>query len=238
MKAVILAGGQGARLSPHTKILPKPLLPLGEMPILEIILLQMKRAGIKDIVLTVGYLSKIISSYFGNGEQFGVEIVYSHEDIPLGTSGPLSLINGLDETFLVSNGDVLCDMDLRKLIEGHKQSGAIATIAMYNQEVNINLGVIKLNGRNQVVGYSEKPSYTYPVSMGIYIFEPKVLDYISHNKYFDFPDLVLKLIENDEVVMAYPFDGYWRDLGNAEIMRKLCKIFKPGESSFYLRKNN
>ncbi len=232
MKAIILAGGEGARLAPYTKILPKPLMPLGETPILEIILLQIKRAGIKDIVLTVGYLSKLISSYFGNGEQFGIEIVYSQEDIPLGTSGPLSLIDGLDETFLVTNGDVLCDMDLRELIEAHKQSNAIATIAMYKKEVKINLGVIKLNGRNQVVGYSEKPSFTYPVSMGVYVFEPKVLDYVSHNKYLDFPDLVLKLIKNDEIVMAYPYDGYWRDLGNAGDYEEAMHDFQTMREQF------
>ena len=232
MKAVVLAGGHGTRLAPYTNILPKPLMPLGDLPILEIMLLQMKQAGIKDIVLTVGYLSKLISSYFGNGKQFGVEIVYSHEDIPLGTSGPLSLIDGLDETFLVTNGDVLCDMDLRELIEGHKQSGAIATIAMYQKAVKVDLGVIRLNGRNEVVGYLEKPTYTYPVSMGFYVFEPEVLDYISHNKYFDFPDLVLKLIKNEELVMAHPFDGYWRDLGNAGDYEEAMQDFQTMREQF------
>ena len=232
MKAIILAGGEGARLAPYTKILPKSLMPLGETPILEIILLQIKRAGIKDIVLTVGYLSKLISSYFGNGEQFGIEIVYSQEDIPLGTSGPLSLIDGLDETFLVTNGDVLCDMDLRELIEAHKRSNAIATIAMYKKEIKINFGVIELNGKNQVVGYSEKPSFTYPVSMGVYVFEPKVLDYISQNKYLDFPDLVLNLIKNDEIVMAYPYNGYWRDLGNAGDYEEAMHDFQTMRDQF------
>jgi NDP-sugar pyrophosphorylase family protein len=114
---------------------------------------------------------------------------------------------------LVANGDILSDISLRKLINSHKQSGAVATIAMYNREVKIDMGVIKLIGDNQVIGYLEKPDLVYPVSMGIYVFEPKVLEYIPHNQYFDFPDLVLKLIENDELVVGYPFSGYWRDLG-------------------------
>lgn len=232
VKAVILAGGQGTRLAPYTKILPKPLMPLGDMPILEILLHQIKMAGIEDFVLTVGYLSKLISAYFGNGEQFGINIEYSQEEIRLGTSGPLSLIDGLDDTFLVTNGDVLCDMDISELIESHKQSGAVATIAMYQREVNIDLGVIELNGKNEVVGYLEKPSYTYPVSMGIYIFEPKVLDYIAYNEYYDFPDLVLKLIENEELVMAYPFKGYWRDLGNAGDYEEAMEDFQANREQF------
>ncbi len=182
MKAVVLAGGKGTRLAPYTNILPKPLLPLGDMPILEILLSQMKQAGVKDVILTVGHLSKLISTYFGDGERFGVNIGYSQEEIPLGTSGPLSLIEGLDETFLVTNGDVLCNLDLRKLVKNHKQSGAIATIAMYQREVNINLGVLELNNVNQVVGYIEKPRYIYPVSMGVYVFEHKALSYIPHHQ--------------------------------------------------------
>lgn len=232
MKAVILAGGEGARLAPYTRILPKPLMPLGDMPILELLLIQMKRAGLEDIVLSVGYLSKLISSYFGDGEQFEVKIEYSLEDIPLGTSGPLSLIDGLDDTFLVTNGDVLCDINFREFIESHKQSDAIATIAMYQKEIKLDLGVIKLNGGNEVVGYLEKPSYSYPVSMGIYIFEAKVLDYISHNEYLDFPDLILKLIENKELVMAYPFDGYWRDLGNSVDYEKAMNDFHSMRAKF------
>lgn len=232
MKAVVLAGGQGSRLAPYTNILPKPLMPLGDMPILEILLNQMKQVGIEDIILTVGYLSKLISSYFGSGEQLGVNIEYSLEDNPLGTAGPLALINGLEDTFLVTNGDVLCDIDFRDLVETHKQSDAVATIAMYQKEVKLDLGVIKLNGNKEVVGYKEKPSYTYPVSMGIYVFEPRVLNYIAHNEYFDFPNLVLKLIKNEELVMAYPFDGYWRDLGNANDYEKAMRDFETMREQF------
>lgn len=237
MKAVVLAGGKGTRLAPYTRILPKPLIPLGDKPILEILLFQMRRAGITDVVLTVGYLSELLSAYFGNGERFGVNISYSYEKKPLGTSGPLSVIKGLDETFLVSNGDVLSDMEIAHLIKTHKASGASATIAMYQREVNIDLGVIELNGDHEVIGYLEKPSYVYPVSMGVYVFEPEVLEYIPVNEYLDFPDLVLKLIAAGKSVKGYPFTGYWRDLGRPDDYEsamhdfyEMRERFLPGEA--------
>lgn len=213
LKAVVLAGGRGTRLAPYTQILPKPLLPIGDKPILEILINQIKTARIKEVVLTVGHLANLIQSYFQDGAELGIKIRYSLEKKPLGTAGPLSMINGLDKTFLVTNGDVLCDMDIATFIEYHQKSGAAATIAMYQKKVNIDLGVIKLNGGNEVIGYLEKPSYVYPVSMGLYAFEPRVLQYIPNNQYLDFPDLVLKLIEQGEKVLGYPFAGYWRDLG-------------------------
>ena len=232
MKAVVLAGGRGTRLTPYTSVFPKPLLPLGDMPILEIMIYQMKRAGIKEIILTVGHLARLISTYFDDGERFGVEISYSHEKVPLGTSGPLSLIDGLDDTFLVTNGDILCNLTLHDLIISHKQSGAVVTVAMYNREVNIDMGVMQLDGRNEVIGYLEKPNFTYPVSMGIYVFEPRVLDYIPKNQYLDFPDLVLKLIDNGERVIGYPFDGYWRDLGRSGDYEEAVEDFQKMRHEF------
>ena len=238
MKAVVLAGGKGTRLVPYTQILPKPLMPIGDMPILEILIHQIKMAGIHEVVLTVGHLASLIQSYFEDGSKLGVKIRYSIEDQPLGTAGPLSLIDGLNKTFLVTNGDVLSDLDIAAFIESHQKSGAAATIAMFNKEVNIDLGVIKLNGATEVVGYLEKPSYVYPVSMGVYAFEPRVLRYIPTNQYLDFPDLVIKLIENNERVMGYPFNGYWRDLGRKEDYEQamidfdnMRHIFLPGEKS-------
>ncbi|MBN2044009.1 MAG: NTP transferase domain-containing protein [Anaerolineales bacterium] len=226
MKAVILAGGKGTRLAPYTYILPKPLMPIGDMPILEILILQMKRAGINEIILTVGHLSHLLRAYFENGQKFGVEIRYSLEDQPLGTAGPLSLIEDLDRTFIVSNGDVLCDLDIVAFLATHQQSGAAATIAMYNKQVNIDLGVLKLNGENEIIDYLEKPSYNFPVSMGLYAFEPRVLQYIPRNHYLDFPDLVLKLLEAGETVRGYDFDGYWRDLGRKEDYEQAIEDFE------------
>jgi NDP-sugar pyrophosphorylase family protein len=216
MKAVILAGGKGTRLMPYTTILPKPLMPIGDMPILEVLLRQMKRAGIEDVVVTVGHLANLLRAFFMDGQQWGMNISYSYESEPLGTAGPLSLISGLDSTFIVTNGDVLTTLDLKDLLAFHKAQGGIATIAVHQRKVKINLGVVQLNGDNDIDGYIEKPTYDYTVSMGIYVFEPSVMKYISFNLYLDFPELVLKLIAAGEKVSGYRFDGYWMDLGRPD----------------------
>jgi NDP-sugar pyrophosphorylase family protein len=161
LKAVILAGGKGTRLEPYTKILPKPLMPIDDMPILEVIIRQLKKAGIEEIILTVGHLSELLKAFFGDGNQFGVKISYSYEHEPLGTAGPLGIIENLDETFLVMNGDVLTDIDLCDLINFHRKEKAVATIAMHKRSEQINLGVIQINNGSKVVGYIEKPTFDY-----------------------------------------------------------------------------
>jgi NDP-mannose synthase len=213
MKAVILAGGKGTRLAPYTTILPKPLMPIGDMPILEILLRQLKRVGIDEVIITVGYLAELIRTFFQDGTRLGLHIRYSFEDHPLGTAGPLSLVNGLDDTFLVMNGDVLTTLDFCVLIDYHRSHNAIATIAAHDRKTRIDFGVIQTNQDYEVVGYIEKPTYDFYVSMGIYVFEPRVLTFIPHYDYLDFPDLVLKLIGAGERVMSYPYQGYWMDLG-------------------------
>jgi NDP-sugar pyrophosphorylase family protein len=226
MKAVILAGGKGARLAPYTQILPKPLMPIGDMPILEILLRQIKRARVDEVILTVGHLSHLLQAFFQDGERLGLKISYSYEDHPLGTAGPLSLVAGLDKTFLVANGDVLTTLDIRSLIDFHRSSNAIATIAAHTRKVKIDLGVIQTNGSNQVTGYIEKPTYDLYVSMGIYVFEPRLLPYIPYNQYLDFPDLILSLIQAGEKVASYPFDGYWQDLGRPDDYEQAVQEFE------------
>jgi NDP-sugar pyrophosphorylase family protein len=217
MKAIVLAGGKGTRLAPYTKILPKPLMPLGDMPILEILLRQMKKAGVEEAILTVGHLAELLRAFFQDGSRFGLKIDYSYEDKPLGTAGPLSLVaERLDDTFLVMNGDVLTTLDIRDLVRAHRQSGAIATIASHARKVKVDLGVLEFDSSNVLTGYIEKPTYDFFVSMGIYVFEPSVLEYVQYNEYLDFPDLVLKMIQNGERVMGYRFDGYWQDLGRPD----------------------
>ncbi len=216
MKAIVLAGGKGTRLAPYTKVLPKPLMPIGDMPILEIILRQMQRAGIDEVVLTVGHLAGLLQAFFQDGQNLGLKISYSFEDNPLGTAGPLSMVEGLDDTFLVCNGDVLTTIDLSDFIAYHKRSGAIATIATHIRNIHVDLGVIQFNGNQEIVGYIEKPTYSYQVSMGIYVFEPRVLEFIERNQYLDFPDLVLRLLAGGNRVVGYPFEGYWQDLGRAD----------------------
>ena len=237
MKAVILAGGKGTRLSPYTKILPKPLMPIGDMPILEVILRQIKLAGINDVVLTVGHLSELLRTFFQDGSRLGINISYNYEDFPLGTAGPIAFVPDLGETFLVMNGDVLSTLPLGDLIRFHREQKAIATIATHHRRVKVDLGVIQWDGNAQITGYIEKPTYDYSVSMGIYVFEPEVLTHIPKGQYYDFPDLVKKLIGVGEKVVGYRFDGYWQDLGRpddyesaAQDFDQMRPQFLPGEA--------
>jgi NDP-sugar pyrophosphorylase family protein len=232
MNAVVLAGGKGTRLAPYTKILPKPLMPIGDMPILEVMLLQMKSAGIDRVILTVGHLSELLRAFFRDGSQLGLNITYSYEQAPLGTAGPIALVEGLDETFLVTNGDVLTTLNLRDLICFHRAQKAVATIAAHQRQSKIDLGVIQMNGGCEIKGYIEKPVYNFLVSMGIYVFEPVVLSYITPGQYLDFPNLVRKLIEAGEKVVAYEFGGYWEDLGRPDDYERASQDFEQMRAQF------
>lgn len=239
MKAVILAGGKGTRLAPYTKILPKPLMPIGEMPVLEVLIRQLKHQGFDEIILTVGHMAGLLHAFFGDGSQFGVKLTFSLEDCPLGTAGPLALVNGLDETFLVMNGDVLTDLNYLELLNYHQSQGGIATIAMHNRQVKIDLGVILCNDGPGVVGYIEKPTYEYQVSMGVYVFEPRLLRYIDRGAYLDFPNLVHRLLGAGEKVVGFPFSGYWQDLGRPDDYEQAAIDFNvmhdrflPGENHY------
>jgi len=232
MKAVVLAGGKGSRLAPYTKILPKPLMPIGDMPILEVIMLQMKAAGINDIVLAVGHLSELLHAFFGDGSQFGINVRYSYEECPLGTAGPIALVEGLNETFLVTNGDVLTTLNLQELLRFHHEQKAIATIAAHHRQSKIDLGVIQKNEESQITEYIEKPVFDFLVSMGIYVFEPKVLTYITPGQYLDFPNLIQTLIAAGEKVAAYQFDGYWEDLGRPDDYERASADFENMRAQF------
>ncbi len=232
MKAVILAGGRGTRLAPFTYVLPKPMMPVGDRAILEILLRQMKRAGINHVVLTVGHLAGLMQAFFQDGQQFDLDITYSFEPKPLGTAGPLAMVPGLDRTFLVSNGDVLTLLDINDLFEFHRQQGGIYTIAMHERQVKVELGIIENDHNFHITGYIEKPTYDYKVSMGMYVFEPEVLDYIPEGEYLDFPDLIHKLLDAGEKVIGYPFDGYWMDLGNPEDYAQANRDFERMRGQF------
>jgi NDP-sugar pyrophosphorylase family protein len=232
MKAVILAGGRGARLAPYTKILPKPLMPIGDMPILEVLLRQMKRVGVDEAIITVGHLAGLLQAFFQDGSQIGMSIKYSFEDKPLGTAGPLSLLSGLDNTFMVLNGDVLTTLDFGDLLRFHAEHNAAATIAVHCRQIRIDFGVIECDGNNQIFGYKEKPTIEYMVSMGVYVFEPRVLAHIPHAQYLDFPDLVKKLIAAGEKIVGYPYTGYWQDLGRPDDYEIATKDFEKMRDLF------
>ncbi len=234
MKAVILAGGKGTRLAPYTTIFPKPLVPIGERPILEIIVRQLVRQGIGDIILSVGHLGELIEAYFQNGHRNipGLRLQYFRECQPLGTAGPLAMIPGLDDTFLVMNGDVLTTLDYQGLIQCHRSTGAILTIAMHRKEVHVDLGVLETDSGGALTCYREKPSYCFNVSMGIYIYEHNVLHYINKGRYLDFPDLVSDLLRHGEKVVGYPSQDYWLDIGRREDYELAQQEYQSGASVF------
>lgn len=209
------------------------MMPIGDKTILEILLRQMKRAGINHVVLTVGHLARLMQAFFQDGQQYDLDISYSYEAVPLGTAGPLAMVPNLEKTFMVSNGDVLTLLNFNDLLDFHRQQNAICTIAVHERAVHIDLGVIEQNNGDYVItGYVEKPTLNYRVSMGIYIFEPRVLEYIPKNQYLDFPDLVKILLANGERVVGFPFNGYWRDLGNPEDYSQACLDFEQMRSQF------
>jgi len=216
MKAIILAGGVGTRLAPYTLFLPKPLMPLGDKPILDIIIRQLQHHGITDITLAVSYMADQFISYFGDGGQFGVRIAYSREQESLGTAAPLKLVPGLEERFLVMNGDILTTLNFNALLECHAASGALCTVAVHSQQIPIDFGVVEYDSRFQLTGYTEKPIHRFPASMGIYICEPRVLDFIPDGRHFDLPELMHCLRDAGEDVRCYPFEGYWLDIGRPD----------------------
>jgi NDP-mannose synthase len=212
-RAVVLAGGRGTRLAPYTVVFPKPLMPLGDTPVLEIVLRQLRASGFTDVTLAVGHLAELIEAYFGDGSRFGVQLAYSREDAPLGTAGPLALIDGLTEPFLVMNGDVLSTLDYGGFLDDHVAASASASIATFTRCNTVDFGVVRTDDDGRVTGYDEKPSSDYLVSMGVYAFSPQVLDHIESGRYLDFPDLIHRLLSRRAVVRSAPFDGFWLDIG-------------------------
>lgn len=179
MKAVILAGGKGTRLKPYTTVIPKPLVPIGEKAILEILLARLKKSGVDEVILCVNHFAEIIMAFFGDGSRHGIHIRYSVEDQPLGTVAPLKLIPDLPENFLVMNGDLLTDLDFRNLFEDHMKSNSLLTVSTYQRTTKIDFGVIEIDKpASRMVGFQEKPEYHFDVSMGVYVMNHKVLDYV------------------------------------------------------------
>ena len=234
MRAVILAGGKGTRLLPFTKVFPKPLVPLGDKPILDTIIRQLKHFGFTHITLAVGHMAEMIRTYVHNGERYGIKIDYAFEEEPLGTVGPLAQINNLEQSFLVMNGDLITNLNYSGLVAFHKRQGAIATIGTYQKNFKIDLGIVQNDGDYSIIDYIEKPTHTFKVSMGIYVFEAKVLNYIEPGKHLDFPELVKRLIVNRQKVVSYPFDGYWLDIGNHSDYEKALEEYESIKGELHL----
>jgi NDP-sugar pyrophosphorylase family protein len=224
MKAVLQAGGLGSRLRPYTTVVPKPLMPVAEMPILEIVVRQLVQAGFTDITITVGHLAHLIEAFFGDGSTFGADIDYVLEDRPLGTIGAVSTVPELDEPFLVMNGDLLTDLDYGRFFETHRSSDVLMTVSVCRKEVPISLGVIDFDDQFRVTAFAEKPVKTYWVGMGIYAMSPQMLEHIPRGEYFGFDDLMERTIRNNLPVRVVPFDGLWLDIGRHEDYAEATRV--------------
>lgn len=218
VRAIILAGGKGTRLRPFTVNFPKPLVPLGDKPVLEVLIQQLIAQGVIDITLTLGHLSELIKSYFAHRPMLlrQMTLRYVDEDEPTGTAGSLALIPNLRGTFLAMNGDLFTDLDFNELVNFHRREGALLTIATHTRHVKVDLGVVEYDSNHRITGYQEKPETTYHVSMGIYVYESAVLGYINAGEYLDFPNLVWRLLDAGEKVCAYPTDCVWLDIGRPD----------------------
>ena len=228
-RAVILAGGLGTRLRPYTTVLPKPLMPVGDRPVLDIVVRQLRRDGFDRITIATGYLAELIEAFFRDGERYGIPIDYFREEEPLGTVGALALLDGLDDDFLVMNGDVLTDISYGDLLEHHRSSDAVATIATHAKEVRISLGVLGFDDPDddtRLTNYYEKPRIDYEASMGVYCFSPAVIEHIEAGQRLDFPDLMLRLVAEGETVRAWRSTDFWLDIGRPDDYEEAQEAFE------------
>jgi NDP-sugar pyrophosphorylase family protein len=215
-RAVILAGGKGTRLRPYTVALPKPLMPIGEYPILEVIIRQLRGAGFEHITLAVNHQADLFRAFFGNGDKWGIKIDYSLEHMALSTMGPLKLIPDLPEHFLVMNGDILSDVPYGEFLDAHAREERLFTISAARREQRIDYGVLRTVDGQHLSGFEEKPCFPFMVSMGVYAVSRRVLEIIPENQAFGFDNLVLEYLQRDEKVNIVPHDGYWLDIGRPD----------------------
>lgn len=223
-RAIILAGGKGTRLKPYTINLPKPLVPIGDRPILEIIIRQLKNAGFNHLTIAVNHYAELIKTFFGDGSKWGMKIDYTLESKPLSTMGPLTLIDDLPENFLVMNGDVLSDINLPSFIEWHFKQKSMYTIAAHKRNEKIDYGVLHMNNSNQLIQFEEKPEYKFLVSMGVYLMNRKVVKNIPKNTFYGFDSLMNALIEKSEFPLIYEYNGLWLDIGRPEDYEKAISL--------------
>lgn len=215
-RAVILAGGKGTRLRPYTVALPKPLMPIGEYPILEVIIRQLRQHGFGHITLAVNHQADLFRAFFGDGSKWGVKIDYSLEHMPLSTMGPLKLIPDLPADFLVMNGDILSDVDYGGFLDAHVAEGRLFTISAAQRMQQIDYGVLHVSEDNRLTGFEEKPCFPFLVSMGIYALSHRVLATIPEGRAYGFDHLVLEYLRTQQPVKIVPHAGYWLDIGRPD----------------------
>ena len=231
-RAVILAGGKGTRLHPFTVVLPKPLMPIGEYPILEVIIRQLVNSGFDHITLAVNHQAEIIKAFFQDGSRWGIRIDYSLEDRPLGTMGPLRLIADLPDNFLVMNGDILTDLDFAEFHDTHVKSESVFTISSMRRKHRIDYGVLDTDQGRYLKGFREKPTVDYEVSMGVYMIGKAVLKHIPDEIPFGFDTLMLKMLELGQKVDVLPFAGYWLDIGRPDDYAIAIEEFETMRTKF------
>ena len=233
MIAVIQAGGKGTRLQPYTLVLPKPLMPVGDQPVLLILLKWLRRWGVKKTFITTGHLGHLIHVLCSNNG-LDMDISYSQEPEPLGTVGGLRLLeNELTETFLTVNGDLLCDLDLRAFCSFHKKSGGLLTVAVTEKIIKVDLGVLECEN-DLMISFKEKPNMRFKVSMGVYCMEPDILDLIPKLMPFGFDDLVYEMLERELPINVYVHNGLWMDIGREEDFLRAQKHFLKDYKSIIL----
>jgi len=236
MQAVILAGGKGTRLRPFTHVFPKPLMPLGNddpMPIIEVVLRQLSRFGFRDVTIITGYLTELIEAFCKDGRKYGTTIDYRREVTPLGTAGGLTLIERPNEPVLVINGDILTTLNYGDMYEFHRRRGAAATIASYPREVKIDFGVLEFGEDPHILtGYSEKPEYSFQVSMGIYILDPIAWDYLKPGQAVTMPELLEAMRGNGKPVHCFKEKCYWLDIGRHDDYATANEIFESKRTAF------
>lgn len=230
--AVILAGGLGTRLRPYTVVLPKPLMPIGPYPILEVVIRQLASSGFYRITLAVNHQAEIIKAYFNSGKKWGVKIDYSMETKPLGTMAPLKLIPNLPDNFLVMNGDVLTDLNFADFHTRHVDCKNIFTIATCQREMRSEFGVLELNGDDTLHGFREKPVVHYNVSMGIYMASRSILDLIPDDTAYGFDNLVLDMMTARKPLHVNRHNGYWLDIGRPDDYMTAIDMFEANSSMF------
>ena len=235
ISTVILAGGKGVRLQPFTINFPKPLVPLGNTPIIEVLIRRLIDYGLTDITLALGHLAGLIKAYFLNNRELSslITLRFVEEQEPTGTAGSLASIQGISNTFLVMNGDLLTDLNFDELVSFHREQNAALTIAVHRRRVKLDFGVLKIGDDHRVVDYDEKPEYQHDVSMGIYVYEPSVLKFIPKGKYLDFPELVLRLLDAGEKVCGWPYEGLWLDIGRPSDYARAQKLYSGTQPAFF-----
>ena len=231
-RAVILAGGRGTRLRPYTTVLPKPLMPIGDYPILEVVVRQIARAGFDRITMAVNHQAELIKAFFGDGSKWGTAIDYSLEDEPLGTMGPLRLIGDLPEHFLVMNGDILTDLDYGAFHDAHVASNRLFTISSFRRQQCIDYGVLEVDGDRKLSGFSEKPRTDYEVSMGVYMMSRRAVELVPRSQAFGLDQLMLEMLARGQSVAVERFDGYWLDIGRPDDYLQAIEEFDTMRARF------